>query len=100
MKRWMPYIIGVPLIAVGYLFLILIARGSDWHAYPHNPLVNVLFNTVMIILVAPGLLLGLIFPSLTEWHHGFPLVFFVGIMWGVVLIWVFRKLYSRIWKRK
>jgi hypothetical protein len=100
MKRWIPYIIGVPLIAVGLFFLILIARGSDWHAYPHNILVNALFNTIMVIIVAPGLLLAVIFPSFANWHDGFPLVFIVGLIWGAVLIWLIRKLYSRIWKHK
>ena len=89
----------MPLIAVGLFFLILIARGSDWHAYPHNILVNALFNTIMVIIVAPGLLLAVIFPSFAKRHDGFPLLIILGLMWGAVLIWLIRKLYSRIWKR-
>ena len=89
----------MPLIAVGLFFLILIARGSDWHAYPHNILANALFNTIMVIIVAPGLLLAVIFPSFAKWHDGFPLLITLGLMWGAVLIWLIRKLYSRIWKR-
>ncbi len=96
----MPYIIGTPLIAAGLSFLILIARGSDWHAYPHHILVNALFNTIMAIIVAPGLLLALIFPFFANWHDGFPLLFIVGLMWGAVLIWLRRMLYSRIWIQK
>ena len=86
MKRWIPYVIGGPLIAAGLSFLILIARGSDWHAYPHNILVNALYNTIMVIIVAPGLLLAVVFPSFSNWHNGFPLVFIVGLMWGADLI--------------
>ena len=100
MKRWIPYIIGVPLIAAGLSYIILIARGSDWHAYPHNIVVNVLFNSIMVIIIAPVLLLAVIFPSFASWHNGFPLVFISEFIWGAVLIWLFRKLYSNIWKRK
>ena len=96
----MAYIIGVPLFAVGLFFLVLIARGSDWHAYPHNIVVNALFNTIMAIIVAPALLLAAIFPSFANWHYGFPLVFISELIWGAVLIWLLRKLYSRIRKRK
>lgn len=98
MKRWTPYIIGSPVIAAAFFFLLLFARGADWHDHPRNPAVNVLFNTTMIVLVAPGLLAGYAFPNLAKWHDGFPLAFVVGLMWGAVLIWLIRKLYSRIWK--
>ena len=100
MKKWITYIIGAPCIAVAFFYLVLYVRGLDWHDHPHNPLVNVLFNTIMIILVAPALLLGYVFPSLAGWHNGFPLSLIAGLMWGAVLIWLIRKLYSRIWKRK
>ena len=84
---------------MAFTFLLLFARGLDWHDHPHSSVANALLRIITAILVAPGYFLGQIFPDLIRWHHGIAIVIILGLMWGAVLIWLIRKLYSRIWKR-
>ena len=77
-SRLYAFVLGVPIITVLYTKCLILARASEWHGHPFEPLFTILFK--------PAYYLSLLLPRVAEWQHALGIVLITGALWGFVVV--------------